>query len=557
MPSKHTSTSAAVDSATEMLRSGDAEGVLTVAASVPRGERSPALLLLELQAQTLAGRLEVARDHGEQLLRAYPDDSLVAYSVGQLRALDAREAGLAPLRALLRRRPGDVQVRFELARMLRWLECYEECFELLDDALSTGFGLTKLLRYYQFWSTLCPELDEQRYCERFVAHVSRHYPLPDAGFSRTLGRPRFVIAYLSGNLYMHPISTFLEPLLRCHDRKRFMVLVFSATRERDEVTDALVRLADAWFDVAGMGDLALTELIRSEGVDVLVDLDNHTRENQLGVVARRAAPVQLMAYGMNSTSGLASMDYRLTDEMVDPVGAESGYTESLLRMPGLHMSYNPLVPLPDVTQTPALRHAHLRFGSFNHQGKLNRVQLREWAAVLRRFPGSELLLVAIEDMIEREDLLRTLESEGIARHRVQTVARVAQRELWDWIQSVDVALDSHPYGGGVTTALTLALGVPVWTRCGRRAVSRVSTAMLRSMGLDHWVCPDGVPLVGSIPAELTDLQALEELRQSLPGRVQRSPLGDHHGQTRRYEDTLYRMLAERGAAIPAKMRTWA
>lgn len=555
MPSKNPSAAAAIESATESLRLGDVAAVLSTAESLPSGDRPAALGLLALQARVLSGELEAARDAGAVLLRTYPDDSLVAYTVGQLLALDDPEAGLAPLRALLRRRPADVQTRFELARLLRWLGRYDECFALLDEALGRGRGLTTLLRYYQFWSTLAPELDQRAYRERFAVHVARHYPAAERDFRPALGRPRFVIGYLSGNLFMHPISTFVEPLLRCHDRKRFMVLVFSSGAKRDEVTEALSGLADAWFDVATMDDAALTRLIRDEGVDLLVDLDNHTRENRLGVFARRAAPVQMMAYGMNSTSGLATMDYRLTDAVVDPVDAESAYTEALLRMPGLHIAYNPLVPLPGPTAAPAAKSGHLRFGSFNHHGKLNRSLLREWAAVLRAHPGSELLLVAIEDMIEREDLLRTLEAEGIARSRVQTIARVAQRELWQWIQSVDVALDSHPYGGGVTTALTLALGVPVWTRCGERAVSRVSTAILRAMGLDDWICPADRSLAESLPVALADVEALSAVRLSLPGRVAASPLGDHVGQTRRYEDTLYRMLAARGANIPARMLT--
>lgn len=553
MPPKNPSAAAAIESATESLRLGDVAAVLSKAASMPAGERPAALGLLALQARVLAGDLGLARDEADGLLQAHPDDSLVAYTVGQLRALDDPEAGLAPLRALLRRRPADVQTRFELARLLRWLDRYEECFALLDEALASGRGLTTLLRYYQFWSTLAPELEQRAYRERFAAQVSRHYPAPDRDYRPSLGRPRFVIGYLSGNLFMHPISTFVEPLLRCHDRKRFMVLVFSSAGKRDEVTDALSGLADAWFDVAGMDDAALTRLIRDEGVDLLVDLDNHTRENRLGVFARRAAPVQLMAYGMNSTSGLTAMDYRLTDAVVDPEGAEPAYTEALLRMPGLHIAYNPLVPLPGPTAAPAARRGHLRFGSFNHHGKLNRALMREWAAVMRAHPDSELLLVAIEDMIEREDLLRTLESAGVSRERVQTTARVTQRELWQSIQSVDVALDSHPYGGGVTTALTLALGVPVWTRCGERAVSRVSTSILRAVGLDDWICPADRPLAACTPAVLADVEALSALRLSLPGRVAASPLGDHAGQTRRYENTLYQMLAARGAKVPAHL----
>lgn len=543
----------AVEAATERLRLGDTAEVVRIAESFPAPERPVSLSLLGMQAAVLAGDLDAARAAGDRLLRQHPDDPLVAYTQGQLLALNDPEAGLGPLRSLVRRRPAEVQASFELARLLRWMDRYEECFDLLDEVLVTGRGLTTLLRYYQFWSTLAPNLDQTHYRQRFAQHVARHYPAVDAGFRRPLGRPRFVIGYLSGNLFMHPISTFIEPLLRCHDRKRFMVLVFSSTRNADEVTKALCGLVDVWFDVAGMDEHTLTKLIRDEGVDVLVDLDNHTRENQLGVLARRAAPVQMMAYGMNTTSGLSTMDYRLTDSNVDPSGTETAYTEALLRMPDLHIAYNSLVPLPDPTATPCLSNGYLRFGSFNHHGKLNRAQMREWASVLQVFPRSELLLVAIEDMIEREDLLRTLEASGVSRQRVQTVARVTQRELWRLIQSVDVALDSHPYGGGVTTALTLSLGVPVWTRCGQRAVSRVSTAILQALKLVDWICPPDSPMSAHVPPMLTDLAALSALRKQLPGRVAASPLGDHAGQTRRYEDAIYRMLAMRGASIPPRM----
>src|SRR5206468_1552420 len=130
---------------------------------------------------------------------------------------------------------------------------------------------------------------------------------------------------------VHPVGWAIEPVFASHDRSNFSVICFSGVMYPDEQTQKLRALADEWHDVNGLSDEELADLIRSERIDVLVDLSLHTARNRLLAFARKPAPVQMTYLAYPSTSGLESMDYRITDCFLDPAGSQEPYTEKSLR----------------------------------------------------------------------------------------------------------------------------------------------------------------------------------------------------------------------------------
>lgn len=430
----------------------------------------------------------------EKLLQAHPGDPHALHWWARLVSLsDPERADRAYRDALNGRFNTDLIRRY--AEYLAQTGHPERAAELLEALLLASRCEPAVLNAFVLCGLLTPDLDTVAWCQRLATLVRRQYGVPDADFHRVPGKPRYQLGLVTSALYSHPLAFFLEPLLRAIDRRKFFVVIFSSSPNRDEYHEKLKALADVFYDVEKLPDSEFVNLVRDERIDVLLDLDSHTRGHRLGALARRLAPIQVSLYGLNATSGLDAVDYRLTDARVDPEGTEGDYSEKLLRTDGPHIGWWGLSELPPRSER-RLDPDHLRLGSFNTWEKFHPQMLQAWARILHRLPGSSLRIVGLDDAVIYERVRRQFASEGIGEDRLFLEGRLGRRELWEAIRGVDLALDTWPYGGGVTTALTLALGTPLVTVTGNQAASRVGAAFLQELGLEDHV-------VGS-PAELPE-----------------------------------------------------
>ena len=206
---------------------------------------------------------------------------------------------------------------------------------------------------------------------------------------------RLRIGYVSGDFRKHVVGRNLLPLIREHDREKFEVYCYANGYESDQLTEQFQTLAKGWRIIAGVSDLAVAEMIRRDAIDILVDLSLHMARNRLPVFACKPAPIQVTYLGYCGTTGLAAMDYRLSDPYLDPPECEAGcYSEKTVRLPHSYWCYEPLGPTPDVSVLPALGRGHLTFGCLNNFSKVSEARIEFWMKILREVSGSRLLLQA-------------------------------------------------------------------------------------------------------------------------------------------------------------------
>src|SRR5262249_8387461 len=148
----------------------------------------------------------------------------------------------------------------------------------------------------------------------------------------------------------------------------------------DEVTHRLEALSDRWRLCAHMRDSDIAECIRADEIDILIDLSGMTAGARPNLDALRPAPRQVSYLGYPTTTGLAAVDFRVTDALIDPAGYERYNVERLLRCEGSMFCYRPDAE-PDITPLPALSNGYVTFGSFNHLPKVSPHTLELWAAV--------------------------------------------------------------------------------------------------------------------------------------------------------------------------------
>ncbi|MGC4052792.1 MAG: tetratricopeptide repeat protein [Paludibaculum sp.] len=358
-------------------------------------------------------------------------------------------------------------------------------------------------------------------------------------------RPR--IGFVSSDLRRAPVARFVEPFLRHYDRSRFHVTCYYSASVEDEYTRRLRTLSDRWQLIHGMTDLEAAQQIRADGCDLLIDLNGHNHGNRLGVFALRAAPVQAAYLGYPDTSGVAEIDYRISDAICDPPPRAQRYcTEKLVYVPDCFLCFQPLRRAPRVTPLPADRTGAVTFGCLNQLQKLSDAAIDLWAEILSKAPDARLLLKAAS-LADPRIAARTrerFEAEGIESARLDLRGPVAkEREHLATYGEVDIALDPFPYAGTTTTCEALWMGVPVLTLNGNCHASRVGASLLHAVGLDAFIAARPLDYVRIAVQAAQDRQRLCEIRAGLRGRMRESTLCDQAAFARKFERVLEQMIA--------------
>ena len=380
-------------------------------------------------------------------------------------------------------------------------------------------------------------VEEHRRWNRQYAAALKETIVPHMN-DRDPGR-RLRIGYVSPDFREHPVGRFLLPLLAHHDRNCVEVFAYAQVAVPDAMTQRMRACTDGWRSIVGLSDARVADLIRQDRIDILVDLAMHTAGNRLPVFARKPAPIQVTYLAYCSSTGLETIDYRLSDPYLDPPGMdESVYSEQTIRLPESYWCYQPGVDAPDVGPLPALRQGHITFGCLNNFCKVSEPVLAAWAKLLRAVPNSQLLLHAYEGD-HRRRVQERLAREGIEAKRVRFAGKAPLLDYFRLYHGIDIALDTFPYGGGTTTCDALWMGVPVVSLVGKTAVGRGGLSILSNVGLPELVVRSEEEYARIASALADDLPRLSDLRSALRQRMEHSPLMDAPRFARNIE-TAYR-----------------
>jgi protein O-GlcNAc transferase len=350
---------------------------------------------------------------------------------------------------------------------------------------------------------------------------------------------RLRVGFISGDFRTHSVAHFFEPILSARNRCAFTYVLYSNSHLQDAVTERLRAYADDWRDVWQLADDALIELIRTDRIDILIDLSGHTASNRLAVFARRAAPVQVSYLGYPASTGLATMDYRITDAATDPpVPADDWHCERLLRLPDSQWCFRPFGTPAAPGPLPAREAGFVTFGSFNNLTKASDTLLRCWVQILVKLPTAHLRLTRVRSARRAAEIIALFGQSGVAPERIECVSYANHPPYGQQFQGVDIALDNYPYNGVTTTCESLYVGVPVVSLHGRNCVSRSGLSLLGTLGLGELVASTPEQYIEIAVALGSDLSRLEQLRASLRSRFEQSSLRDEKRFAANFEELL-------------------
>lgn len=436
-----------------------------------------------------------------------------------------------------------------MAQTEKAIDCYREALRI-GDAGAAASNLVFSLQHCE----ISPEeicLEAKRWGERVLAAAASWRPALDA--TRT-PHHRLRIGYVSPDFRWHPVAYFISGLLAHHDRSKFEVFCYSTTQVADEMTMRLQGMVEHWFMAAGLSDDELAEQIARDGIDLLVDLAGHTAKNRLQVFARSPARFQATYLGYPGSTGLTTVDFRISDAKADPMEESSShYVEQVVHLDRCAWCYTPqdLPPPRTVNASSEI----ITFGCFNNYSKVSDVTIGAWREILSAVPNSRLLLKcsAFNEPEFKDVTWERFKVHGIDPARLLLEARTPTMvEHLARYHAVDIALDTFPYHGTTTTCDALWMGTPVVSWRGNRHSCRVGASLLNAVGLDDLIGGSRDEYIAIAVRLAGDRRRLADLHLTLRGRTEGSAIMNAPQFARSFEAAIVRAIAQKEARLTAR-----
>jgi protein O-GlcNAc transferase len=368
-----------------------------------------------------------------------------------------------------------------------------------------------------------------------------------AVFKRDPNR-RLRIGYLSPDFHQHSVIHFIEPVLAEHDQSKFELFCYYHHLAEDDITKRIRAMVPHWRNIVGPSDEQIADMVRKDQIDILVDLAGHAGLNRLTLFAHKPSPIQVTWLGYPNTTGLSTMDYRITDAFADPPGmTEAFHSETLVRMPECFSCFKAPIQSPDVGPLPALSSGHITFGSFNMFSKMTPDVLATWSRILLRVPNSKMVIKyqGMDSEFMYELIHGIFTSHDVAKERVIILGRDdSHGDHMGRYNTIDIGLDPFPYNGTTTTLDALWMGVPVVVLAGNTHVSRVGVSQMSNLNLQEMIAQNTDEYVDIATALANDLPRLAALRDGLRQRMATSPLTNVPRFTR-FLETAYQDMWSR------------
>lgn len=455
----------------------------------------------------------------------------------------------------LDRAPGDPALLSNLASALEQLHRFAEARRCLAEAVRHspihGYAWHNHLLALNYDPDAPPdEVFEahQAWGQRVGAVPVRTYPnLPDPGRKLRVG-------YVSSELCRHPAIRMFEPIAANYDRNRFEIYLYTEVPEPDDDSRRLAGYAAGWRSTVGKSAAQVADLVRADGIDILVDLVGHFSGSRLDVLAEAAAPVQASFLSYPNTTGLPAVGFRISDRTIDPPELPARTVERIAYLPGCFTAFHPPENAPDVAPPPCLRNGSVTFGSNQSLIKLNAEVFALWARVLDAVPGSRLLFSRSSHRPPVAALLRGWLAEfGVEQARVEV--RDPPYDDAGYLSQyadVDLFLDTFPYSGHTMIFESLWQGVPVVTLCGATPAGRVAGSVLRSVGHPELVAANREEYVRTAVRWASDPAALARFRSEIREQM-RATVCDGLRFTRDFEAVLRELWGDwcRSQTTPA------
>lgn len=320
------------------------------------------------------------------------------------------------------------------------------------------------------------------------------------------------LGYISSDFRNHAVAYFTKGLITKHDSNIFDIYFYSLSHINDEITEEF-KNTGVFKNCCDLSDIELINVISEDKIDILIDLNGFSQPNRIQIFFQNIAPIQITWLGFLNTLGIPTINYKISDIHLIDDEVEDYYTEDIIKLNN-SLVYDPPSEFPEISQLPYDNNGFVTFGFFNNTRKLHTNVCDKWIEIFKKHEACKLRIIKNKYEKYNQNLKSYFNSKGFTN--IEFIEESSMYEFMKNISSVDIALDPFPHSGGATTAHCLWMGVPVLTIEGKLEFERISSSILKTVGLEMFVCKNQDEYVEK--GSSLDFNTIRDIRFNLRSR---------------------------------------
>ncbi len=300
------------------------------------------------------------------------------------------------------------------------------------------------------------------------------------------------LGIVSGHIFNHSVWKIVaRGWCKYLNHNKFVLFIYYTGDVCDAATDDARAYADVFIQESSVADMADT--ISRHKPHLLIYPGLSMDPQTIRLAALRLAPVQCVSWGHPETTGLPTIDYFLSSDLMEPPDGDAHYTEALVRLPNLSVCYEPL-PLPaelPPTQLPGIDPGDISYLCCQNLMKYLPQYDHVFAAIAAQVPRAKFVFLKFSPIQLR--CFKERMQVAFARYGLAADTHLVFFPLLNPITyavlnaEIDIYLDSIGWSGGNTTFESLPFNKPIVTLPGEYMRGRHTAAILRMMGVEETI----------------------------------------------------------------------
>jgi predicted O-linked N-acetylglucosamine transferase (SPINDLY family) len=346
------------------------------------------------------------------------------------------------------------------------------------------------------------------------------YPDKDFVFGKIALNERLIkVGFVSADFCRHAVANQILDVLRYLSKNLNLELyIYYNSDVEDDFTEKFKRYIKNWKNIFNIDDCNTLKLIRSDKIDILIDLSGYTEGNRLEVFFNCAAPIQISWLGYLCSTGLKEIDYVFGDNNVITKKEEIQFVEKIYKLNNTWTVLSqPDIEISVSKNLPYLKNKYITFGSFNNILKINSKVIQAWSRILYNVSESKLILIdkRFKEKDFKEYFIKKFINYGIKKEQLIFEGQHSRSDLLEKYNSIDIALDTFPYNGGTTSLESFWMCVPVLTKKGNTFLSKCGESLNITLGLDEWICHDEIDYINKAIYMSKNIDKLQSVKNYL------------------------------------------